>query len=649
MCSHHTNHPPRSFPLTLVFLSLSTQALKRVRDHLVTTDKELKTQVVDDLDLTNVLSKAKAGSLATPNNVLMAIRTAWQAVHARNVASSRPSADPVSSKQAVNSESRLADALLHVHQCWLEEHLGGTVVDEDDFTQHVVAVNYKCVKTALASMAQWSQRHTWQDFVDHVKGMKEEASKKTDGPFRTYAQLESALVEMVAFAASAVRADTETDDPELYVADLRKWITEKWAENGLPELLNLPVTGKVASKLEGRRDNKRARYEEPASDDDFEVVDDKETKKLKTEDVLGADVDSRINQRTAYEKLHDEVSPGVQIGGPLPQGAAVCTTAANAVVAKIKCHKLQATAVVIRPAVVPSDASSFVALPPAVAPSPPPTPIVSAHGDVAPTTDEFGGDQTNEFQEPPPALGSRYVGPATELKILTVAGVAVNEDTDNSLSLPDNFEQHAFDIARGVENAGGESTKRIEPPGSSSEESSPDYFRANAWVYQREGVWIRFYEFEAKVVAANSTYLAVSSDTPSTKVVDGASIPGIRSGAVGGHVVGSSQSARDARGDMNKKFAEIKQQAMSAQGLERAAVLRSTIKQLDLKLAETKQTQTRLADGCVPFGELGRAARRMKGIDVKGDTYAGYVETVDRGIALASRAVLHGLGEGACI
>ena len=110
--------------------------------------------MVDDLDLTGVLAKAKSGALASPSDVLMAIRSAWQAVHASNVAANRLGADQSASAAAVASESRLADALLHVHQCWLEEHLAGTVVDEDDFTAHVVAVNYKCVKTAFTSMAE---------------------------------------------------------------------------------------------------------------------------------------------------------------------------------------------------------------------------------------------------------------------------------------------------------------------------------------------------------------------------------------------------------------------------------------------------------------------------------------------------------------
>tara|TARA_B110001469_G_C9523659_1_gene260577 strand:- start:112 stop:864 length:753 start_codon:yes stop_codon:yes gene_type:complete len=248
-----------------------------------------------------------------------------------------------------------------------------------------------------------------------------------------------------------------------------------------------------------------------------------------------------------------------------------------------------------------------------------------------------------------------YVGPPTQIRVLTIAGVAVNEDTDCSLRSPDEFERHAFEIATREFRAGGKETKRTPPFPRASEEqgstSAPtethDYFRANALVYEREGVWVRFLEFEAKVVGAASGYLAVTSATPSTKIVDGLSIPGIRSGAVGGSVVGSSLSARDQRGDMSAKFHDMRTRASTPAGFTRALVLRQTIKALHAALVETENETARLADHGVSFGELGRAARRRAGapIDTDGDTYNSYCDVMDRGIALASRAVLQGQGE----
>ena len=135
------------------------------------------------------------------------------------------------------------------------------------------------------------------------------------------------------------------------------------------------------------------------------------------------------------------------------------------------------------------------------------------------------------------------------------------------------FEAHAFDVAGRIASAGGAPAKRLDPPTASTSDadgfdalSEPDFFRANALVYEREGVWTRFYAFEARLVAAAAAAMAVTSETPSTKVVDGRAIPGARSGAVGGHVVGSAASARAARGDVAARVAEMRARAPTPAG-----------------------------------------------------------------------------------
>ena len=596
--------------------------------------------------MTGVLSKAKSGALASPSDVLMAIRSAWKAVHASNVAASRSSVDQSASASAVASESRLADALLHVHQCWLEEHLPGTVVDEDDFTAHVVAVNYKCVKTAFTSMANWSQRHTWEGFVPAVKEMREHAAAKAEGPFRTYAQIETAIGRMTAEASAAARADEDEDDPELFLADLEHWVLEKWAENGLPELKTL-VSARGGANKPGRRD-KRARYKEVSSDEDEDDEDEDGkpgAKKAKTDDG---------GPKTVIRTTDDEpqlvtVAPGVQLGGPLPAGAAVCTTTPNAAVVKVKCHELQATVMVVRPGVAPTEASAFEALPPPPPPSPPATPS-RPPGD-APSThgaSPFAGEP--EFAPTPPAPESRYVGmEKTVLRVLTVAGVAVNEGTTRApLADASAFEAHAFEVAKTIEAAGGAPAKRLDlypttsDAGEGDAEPEPDFFRANAFVYEREGVWTRFCAFEARLVAAGADAMAVTSETPSTKVVDGRAIPGARLGAVGGHVVGSEASARAARGDMDARFDEMRARAPTPAGLARAAVLRAQIKALDVAVAETAAITARVAGDAALFGRLGRVARRWRGVVAARDTYGGYCDVVDRAIAVAGEAFVDG-------
>lgn len=593
--------------------------------------------MVDDLDLTGILAKAKSGALASPSDVLMAIRSAWQAVHTSNVTASRSGADQLASAAAVASESRLADALLHVHQCWLEEHLAGTVVDEDDFTAHVVAVNYKCVKTAFSSMAHWSQRNTWEGFVPAVKAMREHAAAKAEGPFRTYAQIESAITRMTEEAAAAARADEDEDDPELFLADLEHWVHEKWAENGLPELKALGSARGGANKP-GRRD-KRARYKEASSDEDDE--DDDGTpgaKKAKADD---GDLKTEGRSTDDGPQLVT-VAPGVQLGGPLPAGAAVCTTTPNAAVVKVKCHGLPATVMVVRPQVAPTEASAFEALPPPPAPSPPPTPPYPPGDAPGAGASAFGGE--SEFAPPPPAPESRYVGPPTALRVLTVAGVAVNEGTTQAPLLEARaFEAHAFDVAGRIASAGGAPAKRLHPPTASTSDadgfdalSEPDFFRANALVYEREGVWTRFYAFEARLVAAAAAAMAVTSETPSTKVVDGRAIPGARSGAVGGHVVGSAASARAARGDVAARVAEMRARAPTPAGLARAAALRAQIKALDVAVAETAAVASRVARDAASFGRIGR--RRRGASAYARDAYGGYCDAVDRAVAVAGES-----------
>ena len=602
--------------------------------------------MVDDLDLTGVLAKAKSGALASPSDVLMAIRSAWQAVHASNVAANRSGADQSAAAAAVASESRLADALLHVHQCWLEEHLAGTVVDEDDFTAHVVAVNYKCVKTAFTSMANWSQRHRWEGFVPAVKEMREHAAAKVEGPFRTYAQIETAIARVTAEASAAARSDEDEDDPELFLADLEHWIHEKWAENGLPELKSL-LSARGGANKPGRRD-KRARYKEVSSDEDEDDEDEDGkpgAKKAKTDDG---------GPKTVIRTTDDEpqlvtVAPGVQLGGPLPAGAAVCTTTPNAAVVKVKCHELQATVMVVRPGVAPTEASAFEALPPPPPPSPPVTPS-RPPGD-APSThgaSPFAGEP--EFAPTPPAPESRYVGmEKTVLRVLTVAGVAVNEGTTRApLADASAFEAHAFEVAKTIEAAGGAPAKRLDlypttsDAGEGDAEPEPDFFRANAFVYEREGVWTRFCAFEARLVAAGADAMAVTSETPSTKVVDGRAIPGARLGAVGGHVVGSEASARAARGDMDARFEEMRARARAPAGLARAAALRAQIKALDVAVAETAAVTARIGGDAKAFGRLGRVSRRRRGVSVARDGYGGYCAAIDRAIAIAGEASVDG-------
>ena len=167
-------------------------------------------------------------------------------------------------------------------------------------------------------------------------------------------------------------ANSECEDPELFLNDLNRWILEKWRENGLPDVSELrngligligkdtdPNGGLIGKETEtnGRRHrDKRAKvYEdESGSDSEFDDAPDSRDGGKKGNARLSMQRDARTTT----------VPIGNPIGGPLPAGASVSTSRANAVVAKVTVHKLQATVLVVRPAGVSVDETMFAPLPP---------------------------------------------------------------------------------------------------------------------------------------------------------------------------------------------------------------------------------------------------------------------------------------------
>ena len=86
----------------------------------------------------------------------------------------------------------------------------------------------------------------WDGFVPAVKAVREDAGKKAEGPFRTYAQVIEALRALVASAKSEMRAELELagndeeeeederEELEEFFSQMERWIWEKWEEHGLP-------------------------------------------------------------------------------------------------------------------------------------------------------------------------------------------------------------------------------------------------------------------------------------------------------------------------------------------------------------------------------------------------------------------------------
>ena len=196
----------------------------------------------------------------------------------------------------------------------LARGLPGTVLDERDFAMHVATVDRKSVKAALSSMLTWSKKNRWDGFVPAVRALRDDAARKTDSPHRTYGQVVDALLALRRAAEEALEEEREDSDsdsdsdsdaeggPRPRAAFPRgpRAVWEKWAENALPDP-NPPGGGDAhgfgsdAGALGGpespgsrgrarraavggkglRRDGdaKRPRYEDPATDDEFEDED----------------------------------------------------------------------------------------------------------------------------------------------------------------------------------------------------------------------------------------------------------------------------------------------------------------------------------------------------------------------------------------
>ena len=387
--------------------------MRRAKDALA---KDRKSRAVADaLDLTNLIAKATNGTLDDPSQALHAIRSAWQSVRA-STTDDRASTSP--------DPAALADALLATQQFWREEGLPGTVLDERDFAMHVATVDRKSVKAALSSMLTWSKKNRWDGFVPAVRALRDDAARKTDSPHRTYGQVVDALLALRRAAEEALEEEREDSDSDsdsdsdaeggpraraAFLADLERWVWEKWAENALPDP-NPPGGGDAhgfggdAGALGGpespgsrgrarraavggkglRRDGdaKRPRYEDPAMDDEFEdedrgdgaAHDERKRRKAAASErpanthVVGG------SARVAFE-IDGGGSGGFGFGsgsGPLPPGATLAALTPDAVNVTVLCHGLRATATLRR--VVDEGANPN---PTATRPDPPPPRVVS--------------------------------------------------------------------------------------------------------------------------------------------------------------------------------------------------------------------------------------------------------------------------------
>jgi len=618
------------------------RAIKRVREELAKKDKANGTSVSESLDLANLVKKIDRGFFDAPADVLGSIKASWAKAHA-DAAAHPPSSR--GTRHTRNPESDLADAMLHVQQCWLEEGLKGTVLDESDFAMHASKINFIAVKTALNAAGNWSQRNVWDGFLPRLKSIKEDVALKTEGPYRTYAQLirslETIVTDCKAEVLDARRAGRSAPDPEEmdeaagFVKDLERWLWGKWSENTLPRYdVDGRGDGDVGSPGAGggRRSRGVKRYAEEDSDGSFDSDSDDGDGDEKSDDDDAGRERPRKNEQPVVKKRRGRppkssyASPGP--AGPanpgasapqtptqsLPPGATQSPTDTDVVVVKVVCHGLQATVELVRPRV------------------PRGKPLTGA--------DDAGREGAMKATKVPRSESPRPpTGPPCAVRVLAVAGVAINADTDLTLASPAAFEAHARTIAGETAAAGGcgrfqslDSTSRgdaVPPPRTNSTSAADDdddsKFRECARVIEREGVDVPLVEYEAKLAAAPFPAPAALPKSPKdSKLIAG--------------VVGySADRGKDAR----DQLAAARKRASVPAGTIRAAELRARLKDLRGKIEDVRRDVAASAEDCGGFGVVGAATRRSSAATNStgggGSEYVGYVERVDEGMVLGGR------------
>ena len=307
------------------------RAIKRVREELAKKDKANGTSVSESLDLANLVKKIDRGFFDAPADVLGSIKASWAKAHV-DAAAHPPSSR--GTRQTRNPESDLADAMLHVQQCWLEEGLKGTVLDEADFAMHASKINFIAVKTALNAAGNWSQRNVWDGFLPRLKSIKEDVALKTEGPYRTYAQLirslETIVTDCKAEVLDARRAGRSAPDPEEmdeaagFVKDLERWLWGKWSENTLPKYdVDGRGDGDVGSPgaTGGRRSRGVKRYAEEDSDGSFDSDSDDGDGDEKSDDEDAWRERPRENEQPVVKKRRGR-PPKSSYASPGPAGPA---------------------------------------------------------------------------------------------------------------------------------------------------------------------------------------------------------------------------------------------------------------------------------------------------------------------------------------
>ena len=216
-------------------------------------------------------------------------------------------------------------------------------------------------------------------------------------------------------------------------------------------------------------------------------------------------------------------------------------------------------------------------------------------------------------------LRRALLGTPTSIRVLTVGGVAINDDTVDVLASPAAFEAHAFTISQEAAEMGGPAATRAHPRGrppappplsplrlgkdasssdvtaGSASAADDEYFRANAFVHEREGAWTPFHLYEAKIMAAAPGGVR---ETLARRALHDDRERGVhprrprrrRGRRRRRRLRGRADPAADA-----EAFAAARRKATAPEGAARAAELREQIKATREKMDEVEETVAALA------------------------------------------------------
>jgi hypothetical protein len=464
------------------------------------------------LDFKSILERARtAASSSKPGgdkrvmrDALGSVKRAWYAT----------TAEPMNRL----TERELAVVMRTFNEAWLQHGLEGTPLDDGTWAFRVSKINYPNAKKVMTELAAWLRKGEWTPWVEMCRKIRDDLTKKSEGPFNTYAQLLRALDALRAQATTGVRNLVNNGDSKVtyedameYDRELKAWIESCWSANGLPPLDDVPQ-GNVTFHAAGMEPIVVASSKRAPPRDRSQPV-------------------SPVPPPPKKPKATPSKVPAVAVATPKEQEDAAPTKLAArdvemhvvrhsvAVQVKAKCYGLDAELVIIPPFGLPDglktngEVAAMVFKETQLAQqsntqaAEPSSRCVHNDGKAwrcpgrrVEESAFCGKHKPKSFAttarvepvrfETTQGLIMTYTGAPSACVIRSVAGASIDASDLLMLKDPENFEQHAWEVETKLKSC--EGLVRKDGPGGR--------FRENAVVLERGGIWVPYAQYEAKLL-----------------------------------------------------------------------------------------------------------------------------------------------------